>query len=747
MGRASVTVVDFALADGAPADTAAIIHVAPAADRFGRVLLASVEPLECSPRGAELAKVALHVLRDTFAATPGSCAIALAAAFDAANAAVIAENRPLITGRWERRICVGASAVALAGREIVVAQAAPSQAILVQDGQVYAFPDVASWRGDYAPEEPVLESHPLGFAEDEAPRFYHSEALPGDLVTLCSTSLGRVLARDERAVVDLYGGALLTGDLAGSVDRLQRLLAQHDVTEAFAVVASVSRLPARSRLRPRLTRVRESRTVIQRSGRVAADAGTHKNIQGITALNAELVAPVLPSSIAPPPLFEGFRDWAIDLAELFSGNRQQRAPAHQTRRSALAAPGALSVRRYRDTAGIPPEWRANLPRGPGVHLPVRFLAVSLLLFATLGGTGLAVDHQRDREARVESSLAAADVALSRALENPGTAMSSITEAETAVATARKSGATGDAVVRREQELARVRDQVLGILRLGDVVRIGALPADSGEELVRLALANETLYVAAGNLYEVDFKQGRLVALLSRGAALGGGSAGEIRHVSIDSGSLVASDGATTYRRDKAGNWQRQPLAVADVDGLRPDSPVVTWGDASYALSREGDLVRFDQASGGSFATTWAAVEDQPDLESARDFVIDGRIHVLLEDGRALTFSRGALMGTVSPFVVPALDGAAFLADAPFANALYIVDRKGTIGENTGRIVRVDADGKVRQYLTPAPVPGDLEGNAAATALAEVADLAIDELTGAVYWVSGGELWSATLPPA
>ena len=744
MGRASVTVVGFALADGTAADTAGIVYVAPAPDRFGRVLLACVEPLECSSRGTELAAVALRVLRDTFATTPGSCAIALAAAFDAANAAVMAENRPLTTGRWERRICVGASGVALAGREIVVAQAAPSQAILVQDGQVYAFPEVASWRGDFAPEEPVLESHPLGFAEDEVPRFYHSEALPGDLVALCSTSLGRVLARDERAVVDLYEGALLTGDLAGSVDRLQRLLARHDVTDAFAIVASVSRLPARSRFRPRQMPIRELQSEA-RSGRVAADVGTHHTTESTTALNADFVAPVLPTSMERPPLFEGFRDWVIDLAELFSGSRQQRAPAYETRRSALAAPGALSVRRYRDTSGLPPEWRANLPRGPGVHLPVRFLAVSLLLFATLGGTGLAVGHQRDREARVESSLAAADVALSRALESPGTAMSSVTEAEAAVATARESGATGDDLVRREQELARVRDQVLGILRLGDVTRIGALPADPGGGSVRLALAGETLYVAAGNLYEVDFEQGRLVTLLPQGAALSGGSAGDIRHVSIASGSLVASDGDATYTRDKVGNWQRHPLAVADVDGLRSEAPVVTWGDASYALSREGDLVRFDQTSGGSVADIWAAVEDQPDLASARDFVIDGRILVLLEDGRTLTFSRGALIGTVSPFVVPALNDPAFLADAPFANALYIVDRNGTIGENTGRIVRVDAGSDAWQYLTPAPVPGDLEANAAVTTLAEVTDLAINELTGAVYWVSGGEIWRATLP--
>jgi hypothetical protein len=298
---------------------------------------------------------------------------------------------------------------------------------------------------------------------------------------------------------------------------------------------------------------------------------------------------------------------------------------------------------------------------------------------------------------------------------------------------------------REHELARVRDKVWGILRLDDVVRIGALPADPDGAPVRLAFADKTLYLAAGNLYELDAEQSRLVVLLSQGDAASGAPVGDIRHVSIDSGNVVASDGAATFARDKAGNWQRLPLAIADVDALRPEAPVVTWGDASYGLSRTGDLVRFDQASVGSPGEIWAAVEDHPDLESARDFAIDGRIHVLLNDGRTLTFSRGALMGTLSPFVVPALDDAAFLAEAPFANAFYIVDRNGTIGENVGRIVQVNAAGEAKQYLTPDPAPGDLEGNAAAATLGEVEDLAIDELSGVVYWVSGGDIWRATLP--
>ena len=750
MGRASVTAIGFALTGGSAADTAGVASVAPGPDRFGRVLLACVEPVELSSRGMELAAVALRAIRETFAATAGTSAEALCAAFAAANATIMAQNRPLATGRWERRICVGATAVALAGREIVVAQASPSQAVLVQDDQVYAFPDIASWRGDYAPDGSVAESHPLGFSDEQTPRLFHSEAVPGDLIVLCATSLGRAMARDERAVVDLYGGELLTRDLEGSADRLERLLTAHDVADAFAIVASISRLPSRSRLRLRLPSGLARRP---KSAPVSSASGNDAHLSTLVpadtvvaaSANADRPPAMLPAFEERPPVFEGPRDWVIDLAELFSGSRQQRATASDARRMALAAPGAMSVRRYRESPGLPAEWRANLPRGPGIHVPVRLLAVSLFLFIAVGGTGFALDLQREREVRAGAALVAADTALMHARDNPGTAMTSIAEAEVAVSAARDAGATGDDFVRREQELARMRDDVWGILRLDDVVRVGALPAEAREGSVHLALAGKTLYLAAGNLYELDAEHGRLVTLLADGDAASGGSADDIRHVSIDGGHVVASDGAATYVRDEQGHWQRRPLAVAEVDGLRPDAPVITWGDAAYGLSRDGDLIRFDQSSSNSRVDVWAAVDDAPDLVNARDFAIDGRIHVLIDDGRTLTFSRGALVGTVSPFVVPSLVDVAFLADAPFANDFYILDHNGTISENAGRIVRVDPSGEARQYLTPAPLPGDLVSHVAAVTLASAEDLAIDELNGIAYWVSDGEIWRATLP--
>jgi hypothetical protein len=142
---------------------------------------------------------------------------------------------------------------------------------------------------------------------------------------------------------------------------------------------------------------------------------------------------------------------------------------------------------------------------------------------------------------------------------------------------------------------------------------------------------------------------------------------------------------------------------------------------------------------------WTAVAETPDLAMARDLAIDGRIHLLLEDGRALTFSRGALIGTLAPFVVPSLESAAFLAEAPFSDDFYIVDRAGTIDQNVGRIVRMDAEGAARQILTPAAAPGDAAAHLVANALAGAEDVAIDELSGTVYWVSSGEIWRASLP--
>lgn len=745
MRRSGVAVAGFAVADGLAADPGRFVHVAPAPDRAGRLLIACVEPGELSPRGLELADVALRAIRQSFSTADGDSSHALVTAMTTGNSAVLAENRPLSTGRWERRISVGATAIALTAREIVVAQCAPSQAILVQEGQVYAFPDVASWSGEYVQEAGAAEAgDPLGSSEEIYPHLFASQAAPGDLIALCSTSIGRLIGRNDDATIDLFSGSLLTDDLEGSLDRLERLLVRHDFTDGFAILASIARLPQRVRSRQQ-----------------SAASSRYPTRRGASQDDRALAPATVPASVAPvsdsdatdhaampdgePPRFETVRDSLIGLAERSSRRRRKPRARFEARTRALAAPGAMSVSRYREASGLPAEWRANLPLVPGLHVPTRLLAASLLLFAAVGGTGLALNRQRAREAHAASALTEVDVALRAALDDPFSSVSSVNAADTALDAARQAGATGEALAMRERDLESVRDVAWGIQRLQEVERLGAIPPQFETQAIRLALGSGTLFLAAGNLFQFDLEERRLITLLEKGALVNDVPVGAIHDVSVDGGKVIASDGTATYARDKRGVWQRSVLPVDGVGGLHENLPIVSWAEAAYSLTWDNDIVRFEQTSGGPMAQVWATAIQSPDLAQARDLIIDGKIHVLLQDGRVITFSRGAQDTITAPFVHPLLNSGTVLAQAPAATSFYILDPSSQIGENLGRIVRANSSGDAAQILTPAPNSGDLLGQAAAESLSHAQDLAIEELSGAVFWVANGEIWRGALP--
>ena len=204
---------------------------------------------------------------------------------------------------------------------------------------------------------------------------------------------------------------------------------------------------------------------------------------------------------------------------------------------------------------------------------MRLLAVSLFLFIAVGGTGVALDHQRDREARAGAALVAADTALKRAQENPGTAMTSVAEAEAAVAEARDAGATGDALCAGSRSW-RACVTTCGA-SCGWPTSCGWAhfrPRPAKGRCTWPLLARRFISRQGVSTSSIPSREDSLPCWRD-GDAVGGGSAGDIRHVSIDGGHVVASDGAATYVRDELGRWQRRPLAVAEVDGLRPDAPV------------------------------------------------------------------------------------------------------------------------------------------------------------------------------
>jgi hypothetical protein len=398
------------------------------------------------------------------------------------------------------------------------------------------------------------------------------------------------------------------------------------------------------------------------------------------------------------------------------------------------------VHRYREAGGIPVELRANVPRGPVVHVPARVLAISVAVLMVAGGAGATVNFQNGRQARAHAALVEVDRSLQDAAANPLVATSMVTQAERALDDARDSGADPALVGQYARALSVVRDNAWSMRRLQDVQMLGAVPGSAAGGPVRLALSGDTLYVAAGDLYELHPEEKRLLLLLAQGTDVNGVRVGKLRSVSVDGGAVIASDGDATYVRDSQGIWQRRPLAIDDIGGVSDTLPIISWGDAAYGVSWEGDIVRFFETSAGPQAEVWAASALNPDLLQVTDFVIDGKIHLLLQDGRILTFSRGQLETTAAPFVTPRLGKPRSLGQAPLAAQRYLVDGDTVVGENQGRFIRVDQAGNTIQFLTP-------EDATVGNALANVDEVAVDELTGTVFWIANNVVWQAQLPPA
>ena len=257
--------VGFAVAGGAPSDLAGLLHIQPPSRRgFGRRrLFLSVEPLQPTDRGREVAGTAILALREGFAAAGDQpVAAALAAAFAAANAAVREENRLRPSDGPDRRVFVGATAMVLEGRELTVAQVPPSQAAIVQDGQVYAFPDFSSWAPRFQPafERIGPDAEPLGRAEQATVDVFRTVASRGDLLFLCASAIPIAMSRHDAVVLsesdsleilaDLQA-VLRPGDPAMVIDHLDDVIERHDLDDAHAACVTVGRLHC---LDPRIVR-------------------------------------------------------------------------------------------------------------------------------------------------------------------------------------------------------------------------------------------------------------------------------------------------------------------------------------------------------------------------------------------------------------------------------------------------------------------------------------------------------------
>jgi len=769
MSRPAISAAAFALTAGMPADARGLLHVDPEPCPRGRRLLVSVEPLEPSARGFELAAAALAGLRRSLADGGGlPPSLALSQAFATADADLLAENRPPDGSRPDRGVYVGATAAILTGHDLTIAQVPPTQALVAQDFRLYAFPDLASWRHDYVPAGDEPEPLPLGCGEGTRPVLYWTTVAPGDLILLCSSSLARRLGRDRDAIEALRRETETTptgrvDGIEAALDRLGLLAAHHGLEDAHAAAIAVGRVPATfggsHAFRQGWQRASEAWDRLGRRPSPLPAPG------GATAVAASVVrgpaAPAGAAAVRRPPRrrWEGVgrplerpavgtaRRLAAALRRSLGGPRRVGEPApamaaDASWRAMRAAPGVGSIERFTEQTSAPADWRTNLPRGPEMHVPGRLLAVTAVAFLAFGGSGFALDRHLDRTAQAGESLAAVDAALGVLAASPPVpaASTAVAAADAALAAARRVGAPGSATGDRQRRLDAARDHAFGITRLARLTRLGTLPAEAtrGGGRPSLVRSGDRVFLIDGALYEIDAAGGRLVRLLGPGDRVGGEAVGSLHVAAADASGVVVGDAAATFARDAGGSWVRRPLPPAE-DGPWSATAAALFDGSLYTLAPTGELAKLP-ADAPSTSERWADAETVPDLPAARDLAIDGRVHLMLADGRIQTLFRGEVAGTVSPAVAPPITDAVALAggDAGF----YLLDSGAAIGTTAGRIVRFSpgGGGAARQLLAPAD--GD---EAARNVLAAARDLVVDETAGAVYLVTDDALWRAELP--
>ncbi len=800
MGGSALTAVAFALSGGDPIDARGVVAADPRADCRGRRLLASVEPLEPSSRGVEVAALALRVLRATFAdAATETATVALNRALAAANTVVRSENRPVSGCRWDRRVFVGVTAIVIERCALTIAQAPASQALIVQDRQLYAFPTLSSWCDNYVPHEnDGTSGDPLGYRDDIRPALYRTVARKGDLIVLCSSAVARHIARADQSLAARWLDPLRVGDLDGTLDELGRVVLTQELDDAHVVGVRLGRSSGLNAgtavVRDSLTRLGHGWSTALRHRPVNAPAagGAHFVSQPIAGSGtAMLVAgavnassswgswpamgrppepapyPVNPHAMRStqiPPVLDGGISLGshvrrarligrgqlalVAATERMMAGPRRSSPSLPWRATRLAAPGAGSVNCYRSERHVemPSEWRARMPRGPLVRLPGRVIGVMLALLVALGTSGMAVARQHERSARADQYLSAVDqhVAAARAVTGP-VAAQRLTLALEALRDAHRNGAEAKTLANRRATVTAGLDAVSGIDRFTEMVRLGSLPPALSGTPLRLVRGGSEIFLVGGGLYQLDSSGGRLVQLLAPGMAIDGGTVGRLVDGSWDIAGITVMDGAAIYARDEAGRWQRQPLGPAGA--VSPGDVAACWmyqGNFFGLEPDQGRIVKFTAGQLDQIPDSWVDSTAMPEISTARDLVIDGQVHVLLTDGRIVSLFQGVPRMTITPQVNPAPRAPVALDGGLDTNFLYMAEPSIETGGSVGRILQISRDGVTRQLLPPVS-QGDPRSDAAAHALADVRDLAVDEASGSLYIVTGDAIWRATLP--
>lgn len=709
----------FPTSDDDPVARLFVDHTFPGERR----LLAIAEPVHRTTDGYLAASAALAAFEEAFGVSLAEgVETALVRAFGAANAAICAANRS--TTMLHQRAFAGITAVVMEGSDATIGCIPPGQSLILQDGHLYAVPELASWAPNFMPTGECESPDPLGVAAVVVPQLRRTRIRPGDQVVLGSSAVGRALANEKPGTERELDGAV-------GIDRLERALESTGVSDAYAAWVRVDPTPA-----PRpLSAERLAELEAQWKGRPVTRP-------------AQEIPSELPSDprLRRAEKLDRFHTRLIEASERFLGRRQpEYLPLDAHRRTeAIPVAGALQRHVPSRRPSLGPSLRCRLPRGPRLRISKGSLLGLFLVMAVLGAAAFGYDVRQASADKQDRYLGTAkeELELANAATSPDDVRRHLDVARRALDDAAEHGADRDEVAGWRALAAQVEDRLNGVNRIKSITRIGTLPEGFLGERPRLVFAGERLYLIADGVYAVDAASLSLIQVLREGERIDGFEVGPIIEATAEGAELLVTDGAALFRRTAAGRWSGERLASV---GEPERWPVVASGafqGSFYVLEMDASpqIKKFGAKRLDHIPENWLADDAVAEIANGVDMVVDGSIHVLTADGEIRTFYRGNPRST-------------FTIDAAAPDATFVGLNAGSLGsflyavevaDDAARLIRYDQTANdATPFLLPDPGhPG--YDPAAAAAVAATIDFAVDEMNGVVYFVTPDGLWRGTL---
>jgi len=654
-----------------------------------------------------------EIIQNEYYQASGSVTGGLSQALRAANEWLFEEN---LNSPREQRGVAGVSCAILRDGDLYVGQIGPALAYLAQADGLRRFPESSPWLRQAIPSDAErAASPPLGVRRVIEPQFYHATPESGAVLVLASPALARLAPNQSIAeAIGAGGEAARRG--------LQMLASGEDVG---AVIVTLT-----------------GQATAWAPGEAEAGEPQGASLRGQPRVEAH--EPVVPTA-AP----------ATAAAAETAGPARARQGAGRPSRAPLAALGRPLAGRQGSGPAKPLHPAGQPAHGLASRRVAIGLAVLLPVLVIVVVLGTRFQYEYSQRQRAAGFLRQANEAHAAAVASAdkSSQVQGLRQTLSLVDQALKVIPDEPQALALRQQATQELDAAANVRRLYTLWPLGELPAGDGgpARATRLLVRGSDLFIldrGAGRVYRrmlnptgdaLEPASGNPV-LAQRGQSQASVTVGELLDMQwmpaggerVNPGLVFLDRNGSLFELDAGGAIRALP--VADSAAWRKPVAAGAYAGNLYLLdAQQSRILKYVPAAGGyTSPPVDYLVAPAPDLSGAIDMAIDGRIYVLMADGKVLKF----LLGKQQPFDISGLD-------QPLANpvALFVSGEDETQGAiyiadaGLARVVQLNKKGEfVRQF----------KAGEGATDLTQLSGLFVDEAQQRIYLASGARLYAAPM---